>query len=177
MSFKFDTSRTRLAKGSRLVALMAMAIATATLCATAPVMAQRIEHKKAVFAALDKVTARISKLEVEIGKTATFGALKVTPRSCYSRSPTEPPKTTAFVEIEEQLLNGKEQRIFNGWMFAQSPGLNALEHPVYDLWLTDCGTNEQPVTAAKGKPGSQANRSGSGDDDAPSPPARRRPRR
>ena len=68
--------------------------------------AQRVENGIAVFAALDKVTARISKLEVKMGETVRFGALKVTPRACYSRPPTEPPKTTSFVEVQEILLDG-----------------------------------------------------------------------
>jgi len=104
----------------------------------APAAAQRIENSVAIFAALDKVTAKISRLEVPLGQTANFGALKVTPRVCYTRAPTEPPKTTTFVEVEEKLLDGKEKRIFTGWMFADAPGLNAVEHPVFDLWLTDC---------------------------------------
>lgn len=112
-----------------------------------PAVAQRIENTKAVFAALDKVTARISKLEVALGETIQFGALKVTPRACYSRPPTEPPKTTTFVEIEEILLDGKTQRIFAGWMFAESPGLSAVEHPVFDVWLTDCAQPTRPAVA------------------------------
>ncbi len=111
-----------------------------------PALAQRIENSVAVFAALDKVTAKISRLEVPLNQTATFGALKVTPRACYSRAPTEPPKTTTFVEVEEMQLDGKEKRIFSGWMFADSPGLNAVEHPVFDVWLTDCA---QPRAAAQ----------------------------
>ncbi|MGE3918375.1 MAG: DUF2155 domain-containing protein, partial [Hyphomicrobiaceae bacterium] len=103
-----------------------------------PVAAQRLDNRKAVFAALDKVTARISKLEAKLGETVRFGALKVTARACYSRPPTEPPKTSTFVEIDETLLDGKEKRIFTGWMFAESPGLNAVEHPVFDVWLTGC---------------------------------------
>ena len=90
------------------------------------------------------MTAKISRLEVPLNETATFGALKVTPRVCYSRAPTEPPKTTTFVEVEEMQLDGKEKRIFSGWMFADSPGLNAVEHPVFDVWLTDCA---QPRTS------------------------------
>ena len=66
-----------------------------------PAAAQRIENSVAVFAALDKVTAKISRLEVPLNQTATFGALKVTPRACYTRAPTEPPKTTTFVEVDE----------------------------------------------------------------------------
>ena len=70
-------------------------------CSAVPAAAQRIENSVAVFAALDKVTAKISRLEVPLNQTATFGALKVTPRVCYTRAPTEPPKTTTFVEVEE----------------------------------------------------------------------------
>jgi hypothetical protein len=115
----------------------------------APAAAQRIENSVAVFAALDKVTAKISKLEVPLNQTATFGALKVTPRVCFTRAPTEAPKTTTFVEVDEKLLDGKEKRIFTGWMFADSPGLNAVEHPVFDVWLTDCA---QPRATAQRPP-------------------------
>ncbi len=107
----------------------------------------RIENGVAVFAALDKVTARISKLEVPLGETVKFGALKVTPRSCYTRQPTEPPKTSTYVEVQEIQLDGQEKKIFAGWMFAESPGLNAVEHPVYDVWLTDC-SKPKSVAAA-----------------------------
>jgi len=100
--------------------------------------ADRIENGVAVFSALDKVTARTSKFEVKLNETVQFGALKVTPRVCYSRPPEEQPKTTSFVEVDEIQLDGQERRIFSGWMFAESPGLNAVEHPVFDVWLTDC---------------------------------------
>src|SRR5262245_37144056 len=110
-----------------------------------PAAAQRIDNAVAVFAALDKVTAKISRLEVPLNQTATFGALKITPRVCYSRAPTEPPKTTSFVEVDETQLDGKQKRIFSGWMFADSPGLNAVEHPVFDVWLTDCGQPQRVV--------------------------------
>lgn len=126
---------------------LAGALAIAVLIASAPAHAQRIENGRAVFAALDKVTARISKLEAKLGETVRFGALKVTPRACYSRPPTEPPKTSTFVEIDEILLDGKESRIFSGWMFAESPGLNAVEHPVFDVWLTDCAEPTKPAVA------------------------------
>ena len=143
--------------------------------------AQRIENSIAVFAALDKVTARISKLEVKLGETVRFGALKLTPRTCFSRSPTEPPKTTSFVEVQEILLDGKEQRIFSGWMFAENPGLNAVEHPVFDVWLTDCATPARPVAAPKaapapGLPGEKGQRPAPVIDpsELPEEPARRR---
>ncbi len=122
------------------------------LVSSMPASAQRIENSVAVFAALDKVTAKISRLEVPLNQTAIFGALKVTPRVCFTRAPTEPPKTTTFVEVQEVQLDGKEKRIFSGWMFADSPGLNAVEHPVFDVWLTDCShpraTAQRPPPAA-----------------------------
>ena len=111
--------------------------------------AQRIENQVAVFAALDKVTARISRLEIKLGETTKFGALKVTPRLCYSRPPDQPPKTTTFVEVQELQLDGSEKKLFSGWMFAESPGLDAVEHPVYDVWLTECMT---PKVVAGGRP-------------------------
>jgi hypothetical protein len=102
------------------------------------VQAEKIANQVAVFAALDKMTARIQPLEVPLGKTARFGGLKITPRACYTRSPTEQPITSSFVEVEEVQLDKTETRIFTGWMFAQNPGVHAVEHPVFDVWLTNC---------------------------------------
>jgi hypothetical protein len=132
-------SQRRPLQGWRNAALTAAMAALAGAVATpSTANAQRIENQTAVFAALDKVTARISRLETPLGKQETFAALKVTARVCYSRPPTEPPKTSAFVEVDEVALDGSQKRIFSGWMFAESPGLNALEHAVFDIWLTDC---------------------------------------
>lgn len=125
-----------------------------------PASAQRIENKVAVFAALDKVTAKIWKLEVPLGQTVRFGALNVTPRVCFTRPPTEPPKTSTFVEVEEIQLDNSTKRIFSGWMFAESPGINAVEHPVFDLWLTDCAMPvaepQRPAAGRPGRPGSSS---------------------
>ena len=79
-----------------------------------------------------------------INETVRFGALEVTPRACYTRPPTETPNTDGFVEVDELTLQGELRRIFTGWMFAASPGLNAVEHPIYDIWLTDCKGAPQP---------------------------------
>jgi len=99
---------------------------------------QRIENPIAVFAGLDKITARILSFEVPLNESRVFGVLEVTPRICYTRPATETPLTSAFVEINELRSNGAPERIFTGWMFADSPGLSAVEHPVYDVWLTNC---------------------------------------
>lgn len=124
--------------------------------------ADKIENPIAVFAGLDKITATITTFEVPVDKTKQFGTLQVTPRICYTRPITEAPKTTSFVEVNEVLLTGNLKRIFTGWMFAASPGLNAVEHPVYDVWLTNCKTpsaetSEGSVPNAPSTPSASSN--------------------
>jgi hypothetical protein len=108
---------------------------------------QRIANPSAVFSGLDKITGRIISFDVAINETVQFGALQVTPRVCYSRPPTETPNTDSFVEVDEVTLQGEIKRIFTGWMFAASPGLHAVEHPVYDVWVTDCKGGQNPAVA------------------------------
>jgi hypothetical protein len=108
---------------------------------------QRIEHPTAHFSGLDKITGRIINFPVEIGETVQFGALQLTTRACYTRPPTETANTDAFVEVDEVTLQGEVKRIFTGWMFASSPGLHAVEHPIYDVWLTDCRGGSQVLAA------------------------------
>jgi len=102
--------------------------------------ADKVKNQIAVFAALDKVTARISPVEIPIDESKSFGALTITPRVCNTRPQTERPLTSAFVEIEETQLDDTKKDIFTGWMFAESPGLHGVEHPVFDVWLTSCKT-------------------------------------
>lgn len=99
---------------------------------------QRIKNPIAEFAGIDKITGRIITFDVYVDETVQFGALQVTPRVCYSRPENEEPKTDSFVEVDEITLDRKIRRIFTGWMFAESPGLNAVEHAVYDVWLKAC---------------------------------------
>jgi hypothetical protein len=113
---------------------------------------QRIANPQAVFSGLDKITGRIISFDVAINETVQFGALQVTPRVCYSRPPTETPTTDSFVEVDEVTLQGEIKRIFDGWMFAASPGLHAVEHPVYDVWLTDCKGGTPAVAEAPADP-------------------------
>jgi hypothetical protein len=100
--------------------------------------ADKIKHPTAVFAGLDKITGRIITFDVAMDETVQFGTIQITPRICYTRPPTEAPQTTSFVEVDEVNAQSEMKRIFAGWMFAASPGLHAIEHPVYDAWLTDC---------------------------------------
>ncbi|KQS93823.1 glycosyl hydrolase family 5 [Rhizobium sp. Leaf453] len=133
-----------------LVAAAAFAIASTSYLSAA--QAARITNPVAVFSGIDKITGRITTFDVYIGETVQFGALQVTPRVCYSRDDTEAPKTDTFVEVDEITLDRKIRRIFTGWMFADSPGLNAVEHPVYDVWLNSCKAKSDlppPDDAAK----------------------------
>ena len=108
------------------------------VCAAGTAFADKIKHPTAVFAGLDKITGRIISFEVAIDETVQFGSLQITPRVCYSRPATEAPQTDVFAEVDEVAADKTYKRIFSGWMFADSPGLHGIEHPVYDIWLTDC---------------------------------------
>ena len=109
----------------------------------------QIANPVAEFTGVDKITGRIITFDVYINETVQFGALQVTPRVCYSRPATEEPKTDSFVEVDEITLDRKIRRIFTGYMLAESPGLNAVEHPVYDVWLKSCKqTSDVPAPEA-----------------------------
>jgi hypothetical protein len=113
-------------------------IAMAASLPSSGVAQEKIANPIAVFSGLDKITGRITTFDVYINETVQFGALQLTPRVCYTRPDTEAPKTDTFVEVDEITLDRKIRKIFSGWMFADSPGLNAVEHPVYDVWLKSC---------------------------------------
>lgn len=104
----------------------------------APAKPQRVSNPVAEFTGIDKITGRIINFDVYVNETVQFGALQVTPRVCYSRPDAEEARTDSFVEVDEITLDRKIRRIFTGWMFAESPGLNAVEHAVYDVWLKAC---------------------------------------
>jgi hypothetical protein len=110
--------------------------------------AQKIVNKKASFSGLDKITGRIINFDEDIGETVQFGALRVRTDACYTRPATEAANTDAFVEVDEITLQGEVKRIFSGWMFAASPGLHGVEHPIYDIWLTDCKAPDTTVVNA-----------------------------
>ena len=137
-----------LALGAVLVGLVAPS--------STPAWADRITHPTAVFSGLDKITGRIISFEVAANETVQFGSLQITERACYTRPATEAPQTITFAQVDEIDAKKQYKRIFSGWMFASSPGLNGIEHPVYDIWLTDCkgGTHldKTPETASTEAP-------------------------
>lgn len=109
-----------------------------------------IDEKMAVLQGLDKVTARISTIEAPVGQSVHFGTLEVTVRACRARPPEEPPESAAFLEIREKKADEEPKLLFSGWMFASSPALSALEHPVYDLWVVDCRKASKSASPSSG---------------------------
>src|ERR1700681_137571 len=128
--------------------------------------AQKIPNKKASFSGLDKITGRIINFDEDIGETVQFGALRVKTDAYYTRPATEAANTDAFVEVDEITLQGEVKRIFSGWMYAASPGLHGVEHPIYDIWLTDCKVPDTTLVSAQPDPPKPA---------PPPPPAQKRP--
>jgi hypothetical protein len=126
-------------------AVLALAMASAAGAA----QADKIKNPTAVFSGLDKITGRTVSFEVAVDETVQFGGLQMTPKVCYTRPPTESPNTTAFVQVDEVTLDAKVRRVFTGWIFASSPGLHAIEHPVYDIWLVDCKGGKDVIAEPK----------------------------
>ena len=105
----------------------------------------QVQGKKfeiAVLQGLDKVTARVSTFRVAVGTTIQFGTLKITVRTCDKRPPEETPESAAFINVYETRPGESTIRVYSGWMFASSPALAAMEHPVYDVWVVDCINNK-----------------------------------
>ncbi|WP_407664612.1 DUF2155 domain-containing protein [Microvirga pudoricolor] len=128
-----------------------LALALMTLGAGAA-QADRIKNPTAVFSGLDKITGRIVSFEVAVDETVQFGSLQMTPKVCYTKPPNENPNTSTFVEVDDAGLDGQPKRVFSGWMFASSPGLHGMEHPVYDIWLVDCKGGTQVIAEPKEVP-------------------------
>jgi hypothetical protein len=129
------------ASGRGRVAAAAVAV---SLFAAGPAFAKTV----AVLQGLDKTTARVSKIEAPIDEPVKFGTLTITVRACEKKPPEEPPESAAFLQIYDQRPGTSlPVRLFSGWMFASSPALSALEHPVYDVGVLDCKTDS---TSASG---------------------------
>ena len=111
------------------------------------------ERPVAVLQALDKVVARTSRLEAPLDRPIRFGTLRIVVRVCHAAPPEEPPEHAAFLEIDEVHDEVDVVRLYTGWMFASTPGLAALEHPVYDIGVLAC-TDAAPAagSAASEKP-------------------------
>jgi hypothetical protein len=121
-----------------------LAFGALALGAFAPALARAddVAMPVAVLQALDKITARVQTIEAPVGDTLKFGTLQMIVRVCYRRPAEETPESTAFLDIWDMRRNETPQDVFRGWMFASSPALSAVEHPVYDVWLVDCRSHK-----------------------------------
>lgn len=126
----------------------AIALLAAMLLAPGGGSAADLEGDMAVLQWLDKVTARVSTVEAPVGETVRIGTLEILVRACRYRPPEELPENAAFLDITESKPGAPSQEVFRGWMFASSPALSAMEHPIYDVWVLDCLSRD--TTRAEG---------------------------
>lgn len=100
--------------------------------------AAEIDMNMAQMQAMDKITGRVSLIEVPVGGNVTFGTFSIVVRSCKTKTEEEVPENFAFVDVTDKSFNNEEYNIFKGWMLSSSPAVNAVEHPIYDVWLIKC---------------------------------------
>ncbi|SMF67025.1 hypothetical protein SAMN06265365_124100 [Tistlia consotensis] len=100
-------------------------------------MEAAVAYPIAQLQGLDKVTARISTFRAPVDQPVTFGSLTIRVRACWKNPPELTPESAAYLEISDSTQSG-DKAIFSGWMYASSPAVNGLEHPVYDVWVLDC---------------------------------------
>lgn len=117
---------------------LALSFLTAALPIIGPAPAGAVPGDIAVLQGLDKITARISTFEAPLNEPVRFGSLQIIARACDKKPPEEPPESTAFLEIVDIRPDSPAVEVFTGWMFASSPAISAVEHPVYDVWVVDC---------------------------------------
>lgn len=127
-------------------ALVAFALA-APLTAQAQ-QAPDLSLDTAILGGLDKVTARVVTIEAPVGQPVRFGTLEIIPRACKKRRPEESPESAAFLDVWELKPGFPAQSLFRGWMFASSPALSSMEHPVFDIWVLDCRSSTAPAEPA-----------------------------
>ncbi|KRA60246.1 hypothetical protein ASD79_08390 [Caulobacter sp. Root655] len=116
---------------------------------------KRARSSVAIIQALDKVTTETMKFEAPVGQPIRYKTLVFTVRACETTAPDEDaPDSVAYVTVDTQpkALPGRVappgRQIYKGWMYANAPGLNPLQHPVYDAWLIACKTSAPAAPAA-----------------------------
>ena len=136
--------------GRALGAALAALLGVGLVGSGVPGAAQPAERMAAILQGLDKTTARVSTIEAPLDVAARFGTLEIVARACHKKPPTETPESTAFLEILDVRPDSPSVQVFTGWMFASSPAVSAMEHPVYDVWVIDCRMIAPPEAAAGG---------------------------
>ena len=91
--------------------------------------------------ALDKITGHASVVLAPLNVPVKYATLTIVARSCYSTPASETPETSAFLQIDDQRPDKPLLHVFSGWMYASSPGMHGMQHPIYDVWAISCRTN------------------------------------
>ncbi len=130
-------------RAARAVCVLGLGWAAALAAGAAPALGQ--QNVAAVLQGLDKTTARVSTIDAPIGGITRFGTLEIVARACHKKPPTETPESAAFLEIVDVRPDSPSIEVFSGWMFASSPAVSAMEHPVYDVWVIDCRAAAAPA--------------------------------
>ncbi len=138
----------------RIAAAIGLGLALGAGPISSPTAAQEAERLGAILQGLDKTTARVSTIEAPLDRPTRFGTLQIVARACHKKPPTETPESTAFLEIVDIRPDSPAIPVFTGWMFASSPAVSAMEHPVYDVWVVDCRAIAPPGELEEpGEPG------------------------
>lgn len=113
-------------------------VALCILTASTSALAAEISTNTALMQAMDKVTGRVNKITVPVNSEVTFGDFSLVLRACKKRPAEETPENFAFLDVSDKSFGTDEYNIFRGWMLSSTPGINAIEHPIYDVWLLEC---------------------------------------
>jgi hypothetical protein len=119
-------------------AFAALGLSVVTALAPLAAQAEGLQKGIAILRWLDKSTARVATVEVPVNQSVRIESLELIVRACVERPPVEPPESAAFLDIAEVRPGEPTAEVFRGWMFASSPALSAMEHPIYDVWVLDC---------------------------------------
>ena len=97
-----------------------------------------IEGNKVSLKILDKITSHIQSIDLEMNKSYEFGTLQIKIYTCFKSPPEEVPENYVLLNIIDNLINDDNKNIYKGWMISSSPTATPLEHPIYDVWVSDC---------------------------------------
>ncbi|CAN7166098.1 DUF2155 domain-containing protein [Phenylobacterium sp. LjRoot225] len=121
-----------------------------------PAPLRRARYDVAVLEALDKITAETLVFEAPVGRPVRYKGLIFTVRACERSTPEEAVEDSiAYLTIDSQPraeaghATPPARQVFKGWMYASSPGLHPLEHPVYDAWVINCRAAAPPAVASR----------------------------
>ena len=117
---------------------ISVAIATTVSLISLSAFAAEIPTNAALMQAMDKVTGRVNKITVPVKGKIAFGDFSLVLRACKKRPAEETPENFAFIDVTDKSFGSDEYNIFRGWIISSTPGINAIEHPIYDVWLLEC---------------------------------------